>query len=173
MNKQLEAMGKNVKMLIMFDTNAEKTEYKDWYALLPKKVKRKFSKLLTFIKNSATQPISTFKNQSKYLTKKSFKRESKKFYQQIKKIKEKHLFAFRKYQLIPFDNKVYLFRAKICVHYVNDAEFLGWKNYAKKGVEVLEVPGDHLSMLESPNVEKLAGILENTLNQSCQATDVR
>ncbi|MGF7039430.1 non-ribosomal peptide synthetase [Mucilaginibacter lappiensis] len=167
MNRQLGEMGKKVSMLIMFDTNAEKTEYKDWYKLLPKKVKRNIPKLLTFIKNSVTQPVSTFKNQSQQVSKKRFKKESEKFYQQIGKIKEKHLVAFRKYQLGPFDNKVYLFRAEICVHYVNDTKYLGWKNYARQGVEVLEVPGDHLSMLETPNVEKLAGILERTLDQRC------
>jgi amino acid adenylation domain-containing protein len=167
MQRQMVAMGKEVKMLIMFDTNAEKTEYKDWYKLLPKKVKRNFPKLLTFVKTSFLQPIATFKGQSQILSKKIFKRESKKFYQQIKKIKDKHLIAFRNYQMLPFDKQVYLFRAKICVHYVNDTEFLGWKNYAKNGVVVMEVPGDHLSMLESPNVEKLALILQKMLDQSC------
>jgi len=65
----------------------------------------------------------------------------------------------------PFNNKVYLFKAKICVHYVNDTAFLGWKNYAKKDVELFEVPGDHLSMLLTPHVEQFALILEKTLDK--------
>lgn len=166
MNRQLVAMDRNVQMLIMFDTNAEKTEYKDWYQVLPQKVKRHLPKLLTFLKGSVTQPITTFRNQSNGIPKKELKKESEKFYQQIKKIKEKHLTAFRKYQLLPFDQKVYLFKAETCVHYVNDTEFLGWGKYARAGVEVLEVPGDHLSMLKAPNVEKLAAILEKTLNNT-------
>ncbi|WPU95686.1 amino acid adenylation domain-containing protein [Mucilaginibacter sabulilitoris] len=168
MNRQLSVLGKKVSMLIMFDTNAEKTEYKDWYKLFPKKVKRNIPKLLTFIRNSVTQPVNTFKNQSQQAAKKRLAKESEKFYQQIGIIKEKHLAAFRKYQLKPFDNKVYLFRADICVHYVNDEQYLGWKKYARNGVEVLQVPGDHLSMLENPNVSILADILERTLTQYSQ-----
>ncbi len=164
MNKQLLAMGKEVKMLIMFDTNAEKTEYKDWYKLLPKKVKKNFPKFVSFLKLSFTQPITTFKDHSQNFSKRILQRGSKKFYQQIKKIKEKHLIAFRSYKLTPFDSKIFLFKAKICVHYVKDEKFLGWTAYAKKGVEVLEVPGDHLSMLEFPNVEKLAKILQEALD---------
>src|SRR6185437_3799995 len=40
--RQMSLIGKEVNMLIMFDTDAEKTEYKDWYYLFPRKVKRNF-----------------------------------------------------------------------------------------------------------------------------------
>jgi amino acid adenylation domain-containing protein len=166
MNKQLTALGKEVRMLIMFDTNAEKTEYKDWYKLFPKKVKRKIPKLLSFLKLSLTRPVATFKGQTLNISKKVNKLGSKEFYQQIKKIKQKHLLAFRKYQMEPFDKKVFLFKANICVHYVNDEQFLGWNKYAQKGVSVLEVPGDHLSMLEYPHVEKLAKVLQQEIDKS-------
>ena len=166
MRRQMEEMGKDVKMLIMFDTNAEKTEYKDWYALFPRKVKRKVPKMLAFLKLSFLQPITTIKGQTEIISKKilNAKKESKLFYQQVKRIQGKHLIAFRNYQMAPFDNKVYLFKAKICVHYVDDTQFLGWKKYAKKGVEVLDVPGDHLSMFDLPNVQKLALVLQQTLD---------
>ena len=168
MRKQMMEMGKEVKMLIMFDTNAEKTEYKDWYALFPRKVKRNIPKMLAFLKSSLLQPITTIKDQTEILSKKilTSKKESKLFYQQVKKIQNKHLIAFRNYQMTPFNDKVYLFKAKICVHYVNDTQFLGWKKYAKGGVEVLDVPGDHLSMFVSPNVQKLALILQKTLDSN-------
>lgn len=168
--KQMTALGKEVKMLIMFDTDAEKTEYKDQLYLLPKKIKRRFTKAISFLKASFNQPIATFKDEFQNLsqsivTKLNSKRESKKFYQQIKKIKDKHLIAFRNYRMEPFDAKVYLYKAKICVHYVDDAEFLGWKKYAKKGVELHEVPGDHRSMLLPPNVKEFASILQKSLDQ--------
>jgi len=172
--KQMTTMGKAVKMLIMFDTDAEKTEYKDWYYLLPKKVKRNFPKLISFLNSSLHRPIATFKNQFKsdsldFLSKHFSKKGSKNFYQLIRKIKDKHLIAFRNYLMEPFDDKVYLYKAKICVHYVDDTEFLGWKKYAKKGVEVYEVPGDHLSMLLPPNVEEFVSILQKTLDE-CDET---
>jgi len=65
----------------------------------------------------------------------------------------------------PFDGKVYLFKAKICVHYVYDMEFLGWQKYAMRGVELYEVPGDHLSMLLPPQVGEFALILDEALKK--------
>jgi len=47
---------------------------------------------------------------------------------------------------------------------VDDTEFLGWKKYAKKGVEICEVAGDHLSMLLHPNVDDFAVKLQNGIN---------
>ena len=168
--RQLAAMGKELKMLIMFDTDAEKTEYKDWYSLFPKKVKRHFPALISFLKSSFFQPVATFKNQFQnrspnILAKYFSKRESKTFYRLIKKIREKHLVAFRSYSMVPFDGKVHLYKAKICVHYVDDATYLGWKKYARGGVELYEIPGDHLSMLLPPNVEEFAAVLQKTLDE--------
>jgi len=170
MEKQMQAMGKTIQMLIMFDTDAEKTEYKDWYYLFPRKVKRHFPIFMSFLKSVLKHPVATFKRQltnhpPSFLTNYFYRKDSKGFFQLIKKIKEKHLVAFRNYKMEPFDNKVYLFKAKICVHYVNDVAFLGWKNYAKKDVELFEVPGDHLSMLLTPHVEQFADILEKTLDK--------
>ena len=171
--RQMAAMGKEVEKLIMFDTDAEKSEYKDWYYILPKKVKRNMPVLLSFLKSSILHPIANFKNQNKnssrgFLAKYFLKKETRNFYQLIKKIKDKHLYAFRNYTMEPFDGKVYLFKANICVHYVYDTEYLGWKKYALKGVELLDVPGDHLTMILPPNVEVFAAILGNTLDDKVQ-----
>ena len=51
------------------------------------------------------------------------------------------------------------------MHYVYDNEYLGWGKYALGGVEVLDVPGDHLSMLLPPNVEAFASILSKNLDE--------
>ncbi|GAA4089441.1 amino acid adenylation domain-containing protein [Mucilaginibacter panaciglaebae] len=168
--KQMAAMGKEVEKLIMFDTDAEKSEYKDWYYILPKKVKRNVPILLSFLKSSILHPIANFRNQDKnplpaFLSKYFLKRETKNFYQLIKKIKDKHLYAFRNYKMEPFNGKVYLFKANICVHYVYDTEFLGWKKYALGGVELYDVPGDHLTMIRPPHVEVFASILSASLDK--------
>lgn len=167
--KQMAAMGKEVEKLIMFDTDAEKSEYKDWYYILPKKVKRNVPILLSFLKSTILHPIANFRNQDKnplpgFLSKYFLKRETKNFYQLIKKIKDKHLYAFRNYKMEPFNGKVYLFKAKTCVHYVYDTEFLGWKKYALGGVELYDVPGDHLTMIRPPHVEVFASILSDSLD---------
>ena len=170
MHKQLAVIGKEVKMLIMFDTDAEKSEYKSWRYLLPKKVKRHFPKLMSFLKSLLRQPVTTVKDSSRIIFQKislkfNSKRDTKSFYQQIKKINDKHLVAFKNYSMEPINETIHLFKAKICTHYVDDTDFLGWKKYTTKGVELYEVPGDHLSMLVSPNVEEFASILQRSIDQ--------
>ena len=73
--------------------------------------------------------------------------------------------------MTPFNGEVYLYRADICVHYVVETQFLGWKTFAKDGVIVRGVPGDHLSMLLSPNVQQLASVLQNDLNECTKKTE--
>jgi amino acid adenylation domain-containing protein len=171
--KQMAVMGKEVEKLIMFDTDAEKSEYKDWYYILPQKVKRNVPILLAFLKSSILHPITNFRNEHKnplprFLSKYFLKKETKNFYQLIKKIKDKHLYAFRNYKMEPFNGKVYLYKARICVHYVYDTEFLGWKKYALGGVVLYDVPGDHLTMIMPPNVEVFASILSASLDENEQ-----
>lgn len=168
--KQMEAMGKEIQMLIMLDTDAEKTEYKDWYYIFQRKVKRNIPIFFSFLRSSFQQPLFTLRKQFKnhppnFLSNYFARSETKDFYQLIKKIKEKHLTAFRNYSMSAFDNKVYLFKAQICVHYVDDHRYLGWKRFARRGVELFEVPGDHLSMLLPPNAALLAEILEKTMDE--------
>jgi thioesterase domain-containing protein len=82
----------------------------------------------------------------------------------INKINETHFRAFKKYQLSPFDDKVYLFKAQSRLYFVDDIKFLGWNNYARKGVEVYDVPGDHRTMFHPPYVSELARSLQHALD---------
>jgi amino acid adenylation domain-containing protein len=160
--KQMVALGRDVKMLIIFDTDAEKTEYKDWYSLLPKKAKRHFPRLFQAFKTSIYQSFrSKGTAELKQLIPKS---DSKEFYKLINKIKNKHLIAFRNYQLEPFDGKLHLYKAKICVHYGELGKFLAWDKYAKKGVELYEIPGDHFSILLPPHVADFGSTLQRNLD---------
>jgi amino acid adenylation domain-containing protein len=157
--KMLDAMGKNANTLIMFDTDTERLEKKQWYKILPKKIKRNAPKLVSFIKSNLA------KDEYKLPSPKMSKKETEDFYEQIKKIQVKHLDAFHNYKMAGFNAKVFLFRAKISVHYVDDTKYLGWTRFANHGVEVFEVPGDHRSMLEHPNVQTMATLLQQTLNK--------
>ncbi|MES2379323.1 MAG: amino acid adenylation domain-containing protein [Bacteroidota bacterium] len=161
--KMLDAMGKHANTLIMFDTDSERLEKKQWYKILPKKIKRNAPKLVSFIKSNLA------KDEFKLPSPKMSKKEAEAFYEQIKKIQVKHLIAFNNYKISSFNAKVLLFRAKISVHYVNDTEYLGWTRFANHGVDVFEVPGDHRSMLEHPNVQTLATLLQQRLNEHGQS----
>lgn len=165
MRKQFIALGKEVK-LIIFDTDAEKSEYKSQLYLIPRKIKRHLPRLIKLLKRSITNPLTTIKRlPQKNGVKRSEFRESKKYYQRIQKIKDKLRLALQNYSLEPFDDKVYLFKAKTCTHYVDDTEFLGWRKYAQKGVEIFEVSGDHLSMLLTPNVDEFARVLQQGIDK--------
>ncbi|TWJ00637.1 amino acid adenylation domain-containing protein [Mucilaginibacter frigoritolerans] len=165
MRRQLVERGKNVRVII-FDTDAEKSKYKSWSYLLPRKIKRHLPTVIASVKYSLSHPSSAFRNVLERLrVKPKQNEESKEFYRQIKKVRNKLRIALANYSIEPFNDNVYLFKAKICTHYIDDTEFLGWKKYAKKGVEINEVPGDHLSMLLHPNVEDFASVLQRSINE--------
>jgi amino acid adenylation domain-containing protein len=162
--KQMEAQGRQVKMLIIFDTDAEKTEYKDWYSLLPKKAKRHFPRMVQAFKFSVNQ---LFKGKGLHPeVPVEQKKDSKDFYKLIQKIKTKHTVAFRNYPLEPFEGKLYLYKAKISVHYVEYGKYLGWEKYAGAGVELFEIPGDHFSMLQPPYVANLGAVLQKNIDDT-------
>lgn len=165
MRKQLSALGKDVKVII-FDSDAEKSEFKSLGYLIPRKIKRNILRIISFAKLTIKSPGGTLRHLAKNIrSKRALKQDSKEFYRQIKQIQTKLRFALKNYAIEPFDDKVYLYKAKICNHYVDDAEFYGWTQYAKKGVEICEVSGDHLSMLLTPNVEEFAVKLQQGINK--------
>jgi thioesterase domain-containing protein len=171
MRAQLVAMGKNVKMLMIFDTDAEKSEYQKWYYLLPKKLKRHVPKMFAYLKIKVGKLSNVWKNANipdieKATWSGSNGTRATAFYARMEKIRREYKLALNNYSLSQFDDTVHLFKAAICSHYVDDSEFLGWKKYAKRGVIRYDVPGDHLSMLNSPNVEKLAEALQVSINQA-------
>lgn len=171
MRKQLVAMGKEVKLLAMFDTNAETTIYnKEWSVNFSRKFKRQFPKLLFFTKSFFRRPVVTVQYQANYVRELGYKTgllkrpEPTGIYVRFNKINEKHGSAFKKYTLEPFDGKIHLFRSKYRIYFVDDARYLGWSDYARKGVEVYEVPGDHKTMFQLPHAKELAESLQRALD---------
>jgi amino acid adenylation domain-containing protein len=175
MKKQLESMGRMVKMLAIFDTDARNVTYKkDWIKALPMRIKRQVPKFLFIAKSMFTQPVSTIKYQYNIFAGKinslcytlgiKEKPELKGINKRISSIDETHLKAFRNYDLTPFNDKVYLFKAKSRLYFVDDFKFLGWGNYARKGVAVIDVPGDHKTMFLPPNVRELGRLFQNALD---------
>ena len=75
--------------------------------------------------------------------------------------------AVHQYRAEDFRGVVHLFRPadQSKTNNLFDDPVLGWSEVAKT-VDVVEVPGDHAHMLQSPAVEVLAARLESVLNQS-------
>jgi thioesterase domain-containing protein len=70
-----------------------------------------------------------------------------------------------RYHLIPQNFEVDLFRAKDDLEYKIDAEYMGWNKAALQGVHIHNVPGNHLSIVDPPNDQVLARMVQNILDE--------
>lgn len=175
MARQLRLMGKEVKMLAMFDTNAEmQNADKTTIEKASAKVIRQFKKLSWISGSLVKRPEATVKYQVKFVYNKIKsaatrfglieKKEASGYLLEIKRIGKQHDIAYNNYTIQPFDGTIDLFKAKTRVYFVEDPKFLGWKKIALKGVRVHEVPGDHKTMLLNPNDKEFARVLQNALD---------
>jgi surfactin family lipopeptide synthetase C len=69
--------------------------------------------------------------------------------------------AWRAYKPAPYPGRITLFRSE---ETREDSRIIaGWEKLASEGVEVVDVPGDHLSMMHSPYVRTLAARLDEAM----------
>lgn len=176
MARQLEALGKEVKMLAMFDTYAYRSPQYD-----PAPVKL-YKKGKFFIKRFFY--TFTFSNGFRYTivnTGTNIKRRFIRYYWNLKygknqtqagifgysnKVDVMNEYAEKNYQLKPYDIVVDVFRAENRTFYMDDFENLGWKPYAKKGVHIHKIPGEHNTIFKAPNDKIFASILQKCLDEA-------
>jgi len=176
MAKQLEEQGKQVKMLAMFDTYAYRSPYFDpWLKMQVKRGKffaRKLAYNLTFPNGFVNTMVHTGKVTKRGLIKifwKLFKDDKQEgFFGYANKIDEMNVLAEKLYKLEARNITIELFRAEDRTFYLDDFEYLGWKPYALKGVNVHKIPGGHNSIFKAPNDKIFASILQNCLNKVAQ-----
>jgi thioesterase domain-containing protein/acyl carrier protein len=175
MAKQFEAMGKEVKMLAMFDTYAYRTPYYD--APLTKALKRgrffkdKLKYALTSksgLKDTVTKQVSLKRRLVRAYWKLRYGKEQNQvgFFGYSNKIDEMNNLAERRYQLKPYNIAVDVFRAENRTFYMDDFEFLGWKPYALKGVNIHRIPGEHNTIFKAPNDKIFAEVLQKCLDDA-------
>ncbi|AKD57253.1 hypothetical protein SD10_22520 [Spirosoma radiotolerans] len=174
MCRQLKQDGKEVKVLAMFDTHADQSNYLGpWVSKVWKTVQSTIKKYLyTFIllKNDISGTISYKKGSIKRRVNKIYGKLKytedyhKMFYGNQYKVYRSNQQATRNYRLTPQNIGIDLFRAEKRMYYIQDFEFLGWKPFALKGVTVHKVPGDHASLFNPPNDKEFARILQNLLD---------
>lgn len=173
MARQLNAMGKEVKMLAMFDTNAE--ESTTHYSLadkLSRKAARQLLKLAWIARSLVNNPAGTLRYQRHYvkshmrnLTGRTSQSDPAAATNHLGQIMEKHETAYRNYRFQPYDGVIDLFKATERLYFVEDPNYLGWTKYALKGVRVHDVPGDHEQILLPPNDQYFAQALQRTLDR--------
>ncbi|MDP9079365.1 MAG: non-ribosomal peptide synthetase [Bacteroidota bacterium] len=175
MAHQLIAMGKEVKMLAVFDTYAKQTDAFD------PPVKRTFNRVrLFFMKlfNSfallAEDPKRTFEYKNELLRRRIVRawwkitgnsEKQKGFFAYDNEIDEASAKAKRNYFQKPLNITVDLFRAKKRTFYMDDYEFMGWKKFALKGVNVHDIPGEHNTIFAPPNDKEFAIVLQECLDR--------
>ena len=174
MARQLKAMGKEVKMLAMFDTNAEEsTMHYSLSGKLGRKAARQLPKLAWIMRSLVKEPAITLRYQRQYVEERvktllnvidptPDDAEAKPGH--MERIMEKHEIAYQNYCLKPYDGTIDVFKAQVRHYFVEEPQYLGWKKYALKGVRVHDVPGDHEQMLQSPNDQHFARVLQWALD---------
>lgn len=175
MVKQLEAQGKEVKLLGMIDTNLKPSDGDTKITQIFNKIRRQFPKALFTIKSLLADPGATVAYQAmmiKLKTRELFEKEKtfKGSYLEgipdfMGKLVEKLRTAVANYKVTPYNGRIFLFKAKTRVYFVDDFKTLGWSGIAKKGVVVNDVPGDHKIMLLPPHDKQFAKILQRVLDE--------
>ncbi|MDB5156759.1 MAG: hypothetical protein JWR50_1466 [Mucilaginibacter sp.] len=170
MVKQLKAAGKDVKLLIMFDTAIQIPTHQ--YPLLKKiwvKGLRQFPKLKFRVLSFLNKP----KENVAYIKAIYGKKFAKGFYQKhetygLPDYMQQTIFrlkdAFDQYVILPYDVKIDLFSGKK-LYYLDDPKFLGWRKYALQGMNVYPVSSNHDTMFNAPYHRELANLLQQRLDE--------
>ncbi|GAA3987776.1 non-ribosomal peptide synthetase [Mucilaginibacter dorajii] len=174
MAKQFETIGKEVKMLAMFDTYAYRSPYFDpmpiQYYKRGKFFMRKLVYNLSFKEGVAHTVAQNATGVKRRLTQTLWKlandEKQEGFFGYSNKIDEMNILAEKNYQLKPYDIAVEVFRAEDRTFYLDDFEYMGWKPYALKGVNVHKIPGSHNTIFKAPNDKIFASILQNCLDEA-------
>ncbi|GAB3929083.1 non-ribosomal peptide synthetase [Larkinella terrae] len=182
MARQLQVMGKEVKLVGVFDTNADEysahqvmAEKSNFYKF-GKKILRQGPKLVWFTKSLFQKPGATLNYQKGYVKRQltslfvalglAKRPKPEGISDAMMAIIDKNEEVFQKYVMEPYDGVIHLFRAMERPYYIDDFKFLGWSRFAMKGVRVHDVQGDHKMMLYPPFNEGFARVLQNALDNS-------
>ena len=175
MTRQLRQQGKKVILTGLLDSYLDSSYYYESFS--QKKIIRYLDltyKRLDFLKEMLLS-WKAFKmrinSKKEYLVKKHFKYKNTMTDQEALAL-EQFIEAdsmvktiVDRYHLKPQDIEVDLFRSKDDLHYKLDPTHLGWKNAALKGVNIHNIPGNHLDILAPPNDKILAKMIQDILDK--------
>jgi amino acid adenylation domain-containing protein len=173
MVKQLTALKKQVKFLGVVDSYVGNMLHDTTSNRIKKKVIRQFFKIPFFIRSFVERPADTFNYQLFIIRRKIYDL----FFPTIKteldavftdyesEIYKSYEIAGNEYTLMPQEIELHLFTVKERLYYIDDQVYLGWKQFAKKGIKKYELPGDHRTILDPPNDKDLAQIIQHALNR--------
>jgi len=159
MARQLQAAGEQVTQLALLDTFPGK--YEPATSLLLKLGKMPAREQFDYIQRKTGQYARNWKRRFDRIF----------LPQALKNVRRGIHEAGTHYSPTPYSGDITLFRAsEKSLRGVND-EFAGWRQLATGNLEVVEIPGGHVSMLSEPQVQTLAEQLKIRL-ESAQAAQV-
>jgi amino acid adenylation domain-containing protein len=175
MARQLREQGKTVSIIALLDSYVDSSYYRSSYLQkrLVRYYDRTYKRVDYLIEMLTSWGAFKFRTNAKkeYLLKKYFGVNDT-MTDQEKVAQEQFIEASSfvdkivdKYQLKPQDTEVDLFRAKDDENYKLDPKHLGWKKAALKGVNIHNISGNHLSIVEPPNDKVLAGMLQKLMDE--------
>ncbi len=171
MVRQLKAMGKDVRMLAMMDTNIQEPLYqKPLLERFSKKLFRQWKKLIFRLGTSFTYPADTldylktiYTHRYKKLQDQDYDSENMPVF--MMRIADKMEHAYYHYYFKPQHIKIDQFISEKRMFFIDDPKYMGWKKLALDGIEQHHIPGDHKDMLFPPNDKFFAQTLQKKLNQ--------
>ncbi|WP_257656783.1 non-ribosomal peptide synthetase [Parapedobacter lycopersici] len=176
MAKQLLEMGKEVRMLAMFDTFSYETDkFLPWYIKYPKRFGTFSMKVLHSFYLLAKDPKDTvaykYTSIKRRVIRLYWKITGKSddvigFFGYLNKVDKINNEAVYNYVLEPIDLDIHVFRATIHRFYAKDFKYLGWKKFAKKGVKIYNIPGEHNLIFAPPNDKDFGRILQKVLDEN-------
>ncbi|HEX8503998.1 MAG TPA: amino acid adenylation domain-containing protein [Hymenobacter sp.] len=173
MARQLLALGKEVKMLAMFDTYADQSNYfKPWYRRVPATtvlaLKEWAYKLLLVARaprRATARRRQLLKQRINQLKHRGPSPQVPNSAQQAR-IDQMNEQAWRHYLFSPLPIQIELFRAQERTFYMPDAKYLGWKPLALHGVNAHDMPGEHSFMFAPPHDKTFAATLQAALDRA-------
>jgi aspartate racemase len=76
--------------------------------------------------------------------------------QDVVRIMQHHLKLLQDYQALPYSGPLTLYRARAQPLFRLTNDDLGWGMIVSKGIEIVEIPGNHATIIHEPNVRVLA-----------------
>ena len=182
MARQLEAAGESAALVALFDAFAPPTAAVPWFTLMRRRFKGYRSRLAKHGRNVlfGSERRQYIRSRSRTLRRRIrsrvweavyaiYRRRSKPLPRVLQDVREAGYLAGKRYLAKTYRGKVTLFRADLRSLGDAAAPDMGWGRVALGGVEVREVPGDHVNMLLRPQVGLLAEHLRECIDRATGA----
>lgn len=167
---QLEVAGDEVSLLALFDAGiprpGESFDEKDIVPMLGLMFPGESPEQIDALREADPEEQMNFFRERAEVAQILFAGSAGTQIQHVYHVFQANMAAVVAYEPRSFNGRIVLFRAEDQATPMHEDPQLGWGPWASEGVEVHEVPGSHLTMFQSPQVEQLIETLNPYLDTS-------